>query len=369
MSNSSSSINFSDEQYEKLRQTYRDWWDNKLERPIVPIITCNNPSSRKPSNAPQIAFSTAWDFSISPQELVDAHDWYLSTLRWYGDAFPFFPMTSFGPGTIAAFLGCTPVMAEDTVWFDPPKKDIPIQELHFEVDENNPYLRRVLNVYEAAMEKWRGSVVVGMIDIGGTLDILSSFRGSENLLMDLYDEPEEVLRCVKEINKAWFEYFDKINAFIAPEAKGYSHWFNMFAEKPSYILQSDFSYMISTDMFEKFVKDELASSAQRIPNALYHMDGIGEIPHLEHLLSIDAIKAIQWVPGAGEPSLRNWDELLQKILDSGKKLISCNQKPDGSAIDIAKNKLGQLYCDTRYFDANDMASARSYAQMYGIKID
>ena len=361
-------IHFSKEQYTPLRATYRKWWDGELERPIVPIETHGHPSTVACSG-PLLAFPNAWDFSIDPREFVEAFDTAMDSHRWHGEAFPLFRTTAFGPGTLAAFLGCTPQSAPQTVWFHPPRKDMPIEELHFEFDENNPYYCRVRDLFEAAMDKWRGRVVVGMVDMGGILDVLQSFRGAENLLMDLYDDPDEVLRCVRELQEMWFLYFGKLNAILEGEAQGYSHWYGMYHERPGYILQSDFSYMISPDMFKTFVAPELSSSADRLDHAVYHMDGIGEIPHLDTLLSVESIKGIQWVPGAGDPSLQNWDELLGRILDSGKKLIHLAQKPDGSPIDIAKDRPGQLYYGPRCWDASNMAEARRYGDMYGIKVD
>lgn len=361
------SVNYTCEQYQKLRETYDKWWSGELDRPIAGIITGGHESKREPSKNPSLWFATAWDFSISPEQFVDAHDWWLSQARWHGDAFPMFATTAFGPGTAAAFMGCTPVGTVHTVWFDPPAKDIPIEELHFEFDPNNKYLRRVINLYEAAMEKWRGSVVVGMVDMGGVLDILSSFRGAENLLCDLYDSPDEVIRCVNEIQELWFKYYDLFNSMMEGEAMGYSHWYNIYGDKPGYIMQSDFSYMIGPEMFDKFTAPELSSSGERIKNAVYHMDGIGQIPHLDTLLSTDSIKGIQWVPGDGEPSLQNWDELLTKILNSGKKLLSWTQKPNGHPIDIAKNP-GQLYMGDRHYHINDIEKAKKYGEIYGIEI-
>ena len=364
-----SNIRFTDEQYAALRQSYRRWWANESDRPIVPIITTGHPSSRQPSPYPTLQFPTAWDFSIRPEQFVDAHDWHFSTMRWYGDAFPMFPTTAFGPGVLAAFLGCTPVGAPSTVWFQPPREDIPIEELHFEYDENNPYFRRVLNVYEAAMDKWHGQVVVGMVDMGGVMDVLQSFRGAENLLMDLYDSPDEVLRCVREIQELWFVYYDKFNSMMAPEARGYSQWFNLYGEEPGYILQSDFSYMIGPEMFRTFVAPELASSAARLKNAVYHMDGIGQIPHLDQLLAIRDIKGIQWVHGAGTPELTNWDELLEKILASGVKLLSCNQRPDGTPTELSKKNPGQHAYRDWYFRANEPDRVKAYAAQFGMEID
>lgn len=363
----SSGIHFPAEQYEKLRQTYRKWWANDLGRPIVPIVTVGHPTSKTPSQYPLISFANSWDLSISPEQFIQAQDYDFSTMRWHGDAFPFLQMDVFGPGVMAAFLGCTPQNTPSTVWFHPPEKDIPIEQLHFEYDENNPYLRRVLNFYEAAMEKWHGQIVLGMADLGGILDVLSSFRGTQNLLLDLYDAPEEVTRCVQELQQLWFVYFDKINEIMAAEAQGYSHWFRVYSENPSYILQSDFSYMIGRNMFDEFVAPELSSSADRLYQAVYHMDGIGEIPHLESLLAIDGIKGIQWIPGAGEPMTRNWDELVSKILDSGKKLIAWNQNDDGSPLAVVKDP-GQLHYVERRYSLQDLNEAKRYADMYNIEI-
>lgn len=360
------SLRFSPEDYQRLKDTYRLWWKGELSRPITPIILTDQPASRKPSPHPPLSFATAWDFSISPEQFVDARDWQLSRMRWEGDTFPFFGFDAFGPGVLAAFMGCTPVGQPDTVWFQPPQKDMPIESLHFELQENSPYFRRVMSLYEAALEKWGGDVVLGMVDLGGVLDVLASFRGSENLLMDLYDDPEEVLRCVGEIQQVWFQCYEKINALLSPHVPGYTQWLTLFSEEPSYVLQSDFSYMISPDMFRTFAAPELSSSAARLPHALYHMDGIGEIPHLDALLSIEDIRAIQWVPGAGEPSRQDWSELLARILASGRKLLSCGPQSDAALLRAAGDNPGQVHLGDHYF--RSIEDARRFGEGLGVEI-
>lgn len=360
------SVRFSCEDHWRLRDTYRRWWDGSLGRPIVPIVTVERELTKAELPCRPLYFGNAWDLSVTPKQLVEARDAELSVMRWHGEAFPMFMTTAFGPGVLAAFLGCTPMGREDTVWFKPPREDIPIEELHFEFDKENRYFKRVAAVYEEAMEKWRGAVVPCMTDLGGIMDVLSHFRGNENLLMDLYDSPDEVLRCVKELQDMWFRYFDTLNDIIAGETMGYSHWHGVYGEEPGYIIQSDFSYMIGPDMFREFVGPELASSAGRLKNAVYHLDGIGELAHLDQLTAIDGIKGIQWVPGAGAPEKMDWTDVLSKILASGKKLLSCNQKPDGRPIDIAADP-GQLFYWERAF--TDIRAAREYAAIYGIGIN
>ena len=62
----------------------------------------------------------------------------------------------------------------------------------------------------------------------------------------------------------------------------------------------------------------------------------------------------------------DWDDLLKKILASGKKLISRAQTRDGFPIPIAE-KPGQLYFDERRFHKDD-PFAKEYAARYGIKL-
>ncbi|MBR5444610.1 MAG: hypothetical protein IKV57_00710 [Clostridia bacterium] len=361
-------IDFAPERYDVIRETYRKWWGGSLGRPAAAVVTYGNPARRPASPYPHLSFDNSWDMSITPEQFIDAADYRLSTMRWYGEAFPNFSLTEFGPGVLAALLGCKPVNGSDTVWFMPPEEDIPIEDLHFTFDENNPCFQRVLRMYELAMEKWHGQVVVGMVDMGGVLDVLSSFRGAENLLMDLYDAPEEVLRCVKEIQELWFKYYDRFNSVMAPEAKGYTQWYNLYDEKPGYILQSDFSYMIGPDMFDTFVAPELADSSARMHNAVYHMDGIGQIPHLNSLLAIDGIKGIQWVHGDGTPAKEDWSELLEKILASGKKLLSCCLMPDWTLNPVIKDP-GQAFLREMSFHASQTEDLKRYCGIHGIALD
>ena len=55
------------------------------------------------------------------------------------------------------------------------------------------------------------------------------------------------------------------------------------------------------EMFERFVLPDLAACCDRLDHAFYHLDGKGELPHLDLLLSIDGLRGIQWIPGAGQP--------------------------------------------------------------------
>jgi hypothetical protein len=90
------------------------------------------------------------------------------------------------------------------------------------------------------------------------------------------------------------------------------------ASTTGYYLQCDFAYMISPRMFERFVMPELAACCAALDSAFYHLDGKGQIPHLDMLLSLPRLRGIQWVPGAGHPQAEEWLPLLKRIRDGGK---------------------------------------------------
>ena len=70
--------------------------------------------------------------------------------------------------------------------------------------------------------------------------------------------------------------------------------------------------------------------------------------------------------GAGGPEKKR-DELLTRILASGKKLIQHAQGPDGNPIPLAQDP-GQLYFDERSYRVNSILKTQRYGKRYGITV-
>ena len=311
-------IHFSDKQWERVIDNYRKWWKGELGRPILPVIFSGTDPGRPMSSSPLLQYINCGDLSIPAEALIDRLDYELSTYEFCGDSFPWVRMHDFGPGVAAAFLGATLEPAKDTVWFHLDKK-IPVEELHLVYDENNIWLNRIKDIYRAGMKKWGDSVCMAMTDIGGNLDILASFLGTETLLYEVQDHPKEVKRLCLEITDLWQKFFWELQEIIRGQ-RVFSDWSSRLCEEPCYMLQCDFSYMTGPELFRDFVHDDLASLSSAL-DTFYHLDGIGELIHLDDILSIDHIRGIQWVPGAGEPETRDWSGLFEKISAAGKKIM------------------------------------------------
>jgi hypothetical protein len=82
-------------------------------------------------------------------------------------------------------------------------------------------------------------------------------------------------------------------------------------------------------MFADFVVPALDEQCARLDYTLYHLDGTHAIPHLDSLLAIDALDAIEWtpqvsIPQGGDPL---WFDMYRKILDAGKSVQAIGVRP------------------------------------------
>lgn len=360
-------FHFTSERWDKVKETYRLWWVGELDRPVIPVCLLGGDADRPQPDAPLLSQATCADLSIPAEDIIDRIDYELSRVTFLGDAFPYFNMDCFGPGVIAAFLGGRLDNSTGHVWFFP-EKELPISEIHFEYNPDNIWLKRIKELYAAGMERWGGQVLMGMTDIGGNLDILSSFRPAEKLLFDLYDCPDEVKRLTWEAHEAWHQYFNDLNQILQPINPGYSDWSGIYSDVPSYMLQSDFCYMISSQMFDEFVKPELTATVERLPRAFYHLDGIGQLIHLDSLLTVENLSGVQWVPGDGKPDCGHWPEVYQKIHASGKLIQIVTGGFD--AIDAISEQLGTargLQHQIIWGSVADQKSVRERLNQYGIE--
>ncbi|MFH1006806.1 MAG: hypothetical protein V1800_04795 [Candidatus Latescibacterota bacterium] len=310
------SIAFNTGRWRKIKEDSTRWWAGDLKRPLIQMTLTGCDPGRPEPGLPYHSFAAFYDLSVSPDAIVDRWDYQLSCCRFMGDAFPCV-WPNFGPGVLAAFLGARLETGESTCWFHP-TKEREIDDIRFQVDPQNRWLQRIKELCRAAMVRWEGGVQVGMTDLGGNLDILSAFRPGEKLLLDLYDAPDAVKRLTWEAHERWWECFNEIHAILQPANPGYTAWAPIFSETPYYMLQCDFSYMIGPDMFDAFVRPELRASCKRLGHSFYHLDGPGQLAHLDSLLRIEELDGVQWVPGAGQPGWEAWPEIYRKIHDAGK---------------------------------------------------
>ncbi|MBE5786355.1 MAG: hypothetical protein E7324_02310 [Clostridiales bacterium] len=316
-------IRFDMERMEKVRRAHELWWKGQLDRPLVQMRLWGAYPAEKRCPAPVLSQANCADFSWSPEQVIDAIDGHLSQFEYLGDAYPLVNFDCYGPGVLAAFCGAKLDNSSGRVWFFP-EEEKEIQDIHVHYNPESPWVQRIKAIYRAGLDKWQGLVIMGMPDLGGVMDVAATFRGTENLMMDLYDEPEEVQRLCGEIQDAWYAAYRDLAGVLAPQRFN-SNWAGLLSEGDSYVLQCDFAYMIGNPMFRQFVLSTLKKDTETLTHSIYHLDGVGQLNHLDDLLSLEGLNAVQWVPGDGKPGAMHWLDVYRRIEKAGKQCqILCN---------------------------------------------
>ncbi|MEG1427011.1 MAG: hypothetical protein RSC76_04920 [Oscillospiraceae bacterium] len=311
-------IQFTQEQWKKTRQTYKDWWANTLVRPVIFPNTVGSTDLPKPKLTAPVTQKQFADLSITTDELSERIVYDVSRMVYLADGYPLCNMDFTGPGIVSAYLGAElGVSSEGRIWFYPPQNRPEIEALHLSFDEDSPWFQRTLSIIRKVKLLSRGNMVLGFPDLGGVMDILSAFFPSTELFYAMADTPEEVKRLISEIETAWFTVYNRLFAEFEGFA-GYSHWSCIYSAEKSYISQCDFSFMLGPVDFDEFVLPTLKKEFHAMVNSIYHLDGSGEVKHLDKLLACKELQAVQWVPGDGNGVHEDYPELMAKILASGK---------------------------------------------------
>jgi hypothetical protein len=237
--------------------------------------------------------------------------------------------TDIGPGSLATFLGSEPELAEDTVWYQPCIED-PESSPPLAFDPENRWWRIHEAVIRACVERSRGRYFVGCPDLIENLDTLASLRGTQTVLMDLIERPDWVQARLGEINQAFFAAYQRIYDLIA-HPDGSAAWgaFGLWAPGKMAKVQCDISAMLSPRMFGQFVAPWLEEQCQWLDYSMFHLDGADCIPHLDRLLAIESLDAIEWTPNPGVPRGDDpyWFPMYRRILEAGKsvQMVSVSQ--------------------------------------------
>lgn len=299
------------------RTTWARWWARDLERPIVMSSTGGKRDGLPDWWGRQFG---GIPLSVSAEEIAAAAERVVETTEWHGDECPKLWM-NFGPGVLAACIGGELHADSHTTWFTPGiHAGRCIADVVLPDGLSGPWWRRVQDVTRACAARFGRRATVGTTDIGGNLDVVASLRETNQLLLDCMDDPAEVDRLCRATTALWWRCFEEQMAIIEPCGLGTAPWGAIWSERRCYMLQSDFSYMISPKQFARWVVPDLADICARIPHGFYHLDGKGELPHLPHLLAVPGLQGVQWIPGDGQPCSADpqWWPVLRRIRDAGK---------------------------------------------------
>lgn len=255
------------------------------------------------------------------ERIVARYRHFCDTHYFLGESFPNLNI-DFGPGSVASYLGSEIGFKEDTVWFNKcldSWEGVP----KLEFDPENKWFKKHIRLAKDCKALAGDDFYVDMPDLMENIDVIASLRGAQETLFDMLDEAEMVGERIQEVTDTYFEYYDRFYDIIKDENGGNAYTvFQIWGPGRTVKLQCDFSAMMSPEDFRTYIQPSLKFQADKIDHVLYHLDGPAAIKHMDALMEIDGIDALQWTSGDAGPdgTLPDWDVIYDKAIAAGKSI-------------------------------------------------
>jgi hypothetical protein len=302
--------------YEKSKQRIDAFWECELiDRPVAQFGLAKPPVQRvelPPDN--HATPRDRWMDAEYQAELALAN---LTNHEFLGDTMPVY-MPNLGPEILSVLYGC-PVEFGDygTSWTTPILHDWADAD-KLRLDWDSPYLKKLHEMTDLSLELGKGKFITGTTDWHPGGDCLAAFRDPQQLATDMIEHRDEIVALLPRIETDYFRIYDMFYDKLRAAGLPITSWTTLVCDEKYYIPSNDFSGMISKRMFDEVFLPGIASECRFLAHSIYHVDGPGALRHLDTLLAIPELDAIQWVAGAGRENFVQWIPVYKKVQAAGK---------------------------------------------------
>ena len=215
------------------------------------------------------------------------------------ETFPVY-MPNLGPNFYAAVHGAEMRFGEVTSWCEAIINDVSdISNIQF--DTNNPYYRKMHELTDAALDICSGQFIVGYTDLHPGMDCAAAWRGTENLCIDMLTNATLVNKLMNLSTEHFLDVYNDFDVKLKAAGMPSATWMNIpIPDGRMHIPSNDFSFMISPEQFDEFALPVLQNEVKTMTHNIFHVDGKGVANHIDSILSVKEVKAIQWVQGMAD---------------------------------------------------------------------
>jgi len=295
------------------------WYEQRIiDRPPVRFLHHDiEYEKRRTVKGPWKTSEERWlDVDFQVQTFIDC----LETAEFLGETFPIY-WPNLSSLAYNLFLGQPAEFDDVTAWTHPcidDFEDLPALKVQWE----GKYFKAVEAMTQRALELAEGKFMVGYAEMYPGIDCAAMLRGAEKLCLDLILQPEPIKHLIDSV----FEEFPQVYNHFDGILKDHNHlsatWMNLPSFETFNVLASDFATLISPEHFEEFCLPILRKQARLFKHNVFHLDGPGVARHIDAVLTLPNLQAINWAQGYGtdEPIVQ-WLPLIKKIQEAGKSII------------------------------------------------
>lgn len=247
-------------------------------------------------------------------------EYQLKNSVYYAETFPVY-WPNLGPEVYTAFYGVELEYKEVTSYSKPSVHDWSVLN-SIKLDYNNPYFKKIEEMTYTALERCRGKYLVGYTDLHPGVDCAVAFRDPQQLCLDFLLEPDKVKRLINISSRDFQKIFNHFDAILKKHNQLSVTWMGIPSFGKMHIPSCDFASMISPEQFEEFILPVIQEEVKIMDHNVFHLDGKGVANHVDHLLAMPEINAIQWVQGVGDDlPIMQWVPFIKKIQAAGKSVM------------------------------------------------
>ena len=311
--------------FEIVKKRYDAYWEQAIvDRALV---TISLPSDHRKA-VPQKHYASLaerWkdvDFRAEQTAIV------LGNVDFLADSLPV-AWPNMGPEIFSAWCGCGYNYGESTTWSDPCVIDWETDYQKSALRMDHELFRLTDRFTDRLLELGKDNFIVGLTDFHPGGDHIAALRDPAVLAIDMIENvkwvKKKLVDSYAEYQRAYYHFYNKLHAAGMPSTS----WTPLIADGKFYIPSNDFSCMISDEMFREIFLPGIIDECRFYDRSIYHLDGPGALRHLDTLLEIKELDAVQWVPGAGNEGFSNWIDVYKKIQLAGKSMqITSLHVPD-----------------------------------------
>jgi hypothetical protein len=307
-------IEYLDDWETRLQRQDAFWHGEVIGRPVTHIqIARGNSAFPRPEPRQYQNHRDRWrDFEFRAQR--ELHK--VMNSEYLGDALPRIH-PNLGPEIFSAFFGTEMEYGESTTWAVPNLKDWKdVDALQF--SEDNPHWQDLVAYTDLLLENGKGRYYTGMTDLHPGGDAIAAFRDPQELNLDMIEHPDEVKALLERVTQVFCQIYDYWADKLLGAGQAITTWTGIVSSKRWYIPGNDFSCMISEEMFRDIFLPGIREECQHLEASIYHLDGPNALRHLDAILEIPELNAIQWVYGAGQGRATDWMDVYKRCQAAGK---------------------------------------------------
>jgi hypothetical protein len=239
---------------------------------------------------------------------------------FHGETFPIY-WPNLGPNVYAAFYGLELEFGEVTSWSEPVVRhwdDVDCLSL----DMEGIYFKKIEELTRHALERCAGKYLVGYTDLHPGIDCAAAWRGMDRLCVDMIDSPERVQALTRRAIADFEMVYDHFDAMLKAHQQPSSSWMGIPSSGRMHIPSCDFAALISPRLFAEYALPVLQQEVQSMTHNVFHLDGKGVARHLDAILSVPEVHAVQWVQGVGDDQpIMQWVPFIKELQSKGMPVI------------------------------------------------